>query len=95
MKLSREIWIRAAPVRGSAKAVLWALGSRANRERIAFPSHKTLSLESGCGVSTIKEALMRLESAGAITKIGQRRKGNRLTSNAYRVHFGRTIKPSQ
>lgn len=77
----RIIAIRDTYVAGPAKAILFALGSRADAAGRCFPSLAQLAQDAGVSVSTVQRALAALELDGHVEE--QKRDG---TSSVYFVH---------
>ena len=82
IKLARE-----APITGAAKAVLYALASRADDDGKCWPSLKTLKIDAGMTSKTgLRNALRQLQALGYITVIVRpAAPGRRQSSNLYRL----------
>ena len=76
--------VRTATLKPSAKAVAFALLTRAGNKLLAFPSLKTISQDSGLSVRGVRLALRTLEEAKIILTIPRKRKDGSATSNVYR-----------
>lgn len=76
--------VRTATLRPSAKAVAFALLTRAGNKLLAFPSLKTIASDSGLSVRGVRLALRTLEEAKIILTIPRKRKDGSATSNVYR-----------
>ena len=76
--------VRTATLRPSAKAVAFALLTRAGNKLLAFPSLKTIAQDSGLSVRGVRLALRALEEAKIILTIPRKRKDGSATSNVYR-----------
>lgn len=81
-------WARELPIRSPAKGVLIVLADRYNDEtQKCFPSHKTIARDSGFAVSTVKQALKKLQKAGLISWNQNRREDGGLSSNHYQLNI--------
>lgn len=83
-------WCRSAPVKGPAKAVLWALASRARANGEAYPGLSKLALESGVNRRTVLRALDSLEASGWIARQRRKRPDGRDWSSLYTLRLDRT-----
>lgn len=77
--------LRALPLSGAAKGVLWVLVSRADAKGEAYPSHATLAAEAGFSASTVRASLKSLSVAGLVSWRHRKGKRENLTSNVYRL----------
>ena len=76
--------IRRTDLKSSAKAVAFALLTRAGNKMVAWPSLKTLAGDAGLSVRCVRSCLRLLEQAEIITTIPRHRSDGSHTSNAYR-----------
>ena len=70
-------------VSAHAIAVYGALATYANRDRSAYPSHKSIAKRSRCSESTVKRALCDLQHAGWVTITSRHSSNGDQTSNDY------------
>ena len=76
--------VRTTTMRPSAKAVAFALLTRAGSKLLAWPSLKTIAQDSGLSVRGVRLALRALEEAKIILTIPRKRQDGSATSNVYR-----------
>ena len=76
--------VRTTTMRPSAKAVAFALLTRAGSKLLAWPSLKTIAQDSGLSVRGVRLALRALEDAKIILTIPRKRQDGSATSNVYR-----------
>lgn len=72
----------------SSVAIMARLADFSSDEGVCWPSIETIARQLGAGESTVRTAIGKLESDGWLTRT-QRRKGNRNTSNVYRLNVGK------
>lgn len=66
-----------------AQSIYRYLRYRQGKNESCYQSHKTISRENKCSVSTVKRAIDELVQKGYIEKINQRRSNGSKTSNRY------------
>lgn len=66
-----------------AKAVYAALASYATADGRAWPSVASIARRAGCGTTTVKNELRRLENAGYVVRKRRRMHGNRRLTTMY------------
>ena len=77
--------IRSPDLKASAKAVAFALLTRAGQKLLCFPSIKTIAQDAGLSIRCVRSCLRLLEEAKIITTIERRRNDGSHTSNVYRI----------
>lgn len=65
--------------------VLVVIARYMDKNNECYPSKATLQAKSGMGRDRLSDSLKRLYNAGHVENLGQRRKGNRASSNEYRL----------
>lgn len=92
MKNSDYAWACDSDLPPSARHVLMCLIRRADKRRKCFPSHRTISNDSGLSRNNIVRCIKILEDCGRISRIRRHRKNGTRTSDMYTIHAPRPQK---
>ncbi|MGR5236279.1 helix-turn-helix domain-containing protein [Vibrio alfacsensis] len=93
IEITSLVW-GSSTLKGSERLVLVCLAHHANKAGECWPSIKTLSLETGISLTTVKKALKHLEAEQWIVKTNRfsdSEKGKRKTSNFYKVSIAQLV----
>ncbi|HHH0277249.1 TPA: conserved phage C-terminal domain-containing protein [Yersinia enterocolitica] len=90
VKLSSYVWdgCAAAGMKISKVAIMARLADFSNDEGVCWPSVTTIARQIGAGESTVRTALVELETDGWLSKKA-RRAGNRNASNVYQLNVAK------
>ncbi len=72
-------------ITGNEFRILCYLCMRSGNDNSCFPSLDTIHLDTGIGLSTVKNTIPKLVELGYITKVNRKKSNGCSTSNLYRL----------
>ena len=85
----RLAWIRSAPVKGPAKAMLLSISALADSAESCTASFSQLAQLSGLAKRTAMKSVMELEKKGLVTVTRRLRDGGGHQANRYRLRVSK------